>query len=136
MDTLLNAWNPNLSIFRKLNSNAQCDCAREDIEVSAEDHTTSVVYDKPATMSGLFKGDMHRYGAMLITTLSLVVNGLSDIEDVQSAVWALDDRHFSYGVKPEYFPLFRESSIWLLGHHLRVKSTPEPRSAWIEASTR
>ena len=87
---------------------------------------------EPATR-GLFKGDMERQGAMLMTTLSLAVNGLSSIEDIQPAVQGLGDRHFGYGVKPEYFPPFRESFIWALEQHLGDKFTPELKSAWTEA---
>ena len=87
---------------------------------------------EPATRE-LFKGDMDRQGAMFMTTLSLAVNGLSSIEDIQPAVWALGDRHFGYGVKPEYVPPFRESFIWALERHLGDKFTPELKSAWTEA---
>lgn len=61
------------------------------------------------------------------------VNGLSNIEDIQSAVWVLGDRYFSYGVKPEYFPPFRESFLWAFEHHLGDGFTPELQSAWVEA---
>lgn len=87
---------------------------------------------QPATRE-LFKGDMERQGAMLMTTLSLAVNGLSSIEDIQPAVWALGDRHFGYGVKPGHFQPFRESFIWALERHLADKFTPELKSAWTEA---
>jgi len=91
------------------------------------------LFETQPTMSGLFKGDMHRQGSMLITTLSLAVNGLSNVEDIQSAIWSLGNRHHSYGVKPEYFPPFRESFIWSLEYHMGDKFTPDLKSAWIEA---
>lgn len=86
----------------------------------------------PATQ-GLFKGDMKRQGSMFITTLSLAVNGLSKVEDIQPAVWTLGERHASYGVTPEYFQPFREAFLWTLEHHLGDKFTPELKSAWTEA---
>jgi len=87
---------------------------------------------EPATRE-LFKGNMDRQGAMFMTTLSLAVNGLSNIDDIQPAVWSLGDRHFGYGVKPEYFTPFRESFIRALEQHLGDKFTPELKSAWTEA---
>jgi hemoglobin-like flavoprotein len=41
----------------------------------------------------LFTGDMDRQGAMLMTSLSLAVSGLSSMEDVLPSVQALGERH-------------------------------------------
>ena len=91
------------------------------------------LFEMEPAIRQLFKGDMERQGAMLLTTLSLAVNGLSSIEDIQPAVWALGARHSSYGVKPEYFQPFRESFIWALERHLGGTFSPELKSAWTEA---
>ena len=81
----------------------------------------------------LFTGDMERQGSMLMTSLSLAVSGLSSIEDVMPSVQALGERHYSYGVKREYFQPALESFIWALEQHLGEKFTPELKNAWNDA---
>ena len=81
----------------------------------------------------LFTGDMERQGTMLMTSLSLAVNGLSDMESILPAVQTLGERHYSYGVKPEYFQAGSESFIWALEDHLGDRFTPELKSAWMDA---
>jgi len=81
----------------------------------------------------LFTGNMERQGTMLMTSLSLAVTGLGDMETILPAVQALGERHFSYGVKPEYFQPASESFIWALEQHLGDHFTPELKSAWVDA---
>ena len=91
------------------------------------------LFETEPAVRELFKGDMDRQGSMLMTTLSLAVHGLSSMENIQPAVQVLGARHFGYGVKPEYFPPFRESFMWALERHLGEGFTPELKTAWIEA---
>jgi len=78
----------------------------------------------------LFTGDMHRQGAMLMTSLELAVSNLDDPENIMPAIQALGERHVSYGVKAEYYPLAREAYLWALEKHLGEKFTPELIKAW------
>ena len=78
----------------------------------------------------LFTSDMERQGAMLMTSLSLAVSGLSDMESILPSVRALGERHFSYGVKPEYFQPAIESFIWALENHLGDRFNPALKGAW------
>jgi len=81
----------------------------------------------------LFTGDMDRQGLMLMTSLSLAVSGLGDMENTLPSIRALGERHYSYGVKPEYFPPAVESFLWALEHHLKDQFTPALKDAWREA---
>lgn len=81
----------------------------------------------------LFTGDMERQGTMLMTSLSLAVTGLSDMEVILPSVQALGERHFSYGVKPEHYQPAIDSFLWALEHHLGEKFTPALRDAWASA---
>ena len=81
----------------------------------------------------LFTGDMEQQGAMLMTSLSLAVSGLSDMESILPSVQALGERHFSYGVKPEHFQPALESFIWALEQHLGERFTPALKDAWTMA---
>ena len=78
----------------------------------------------------LFTGDMERQGAMLMTSLSLAVNGLSNMDETQPAIQALGERHYSYGVKLEHYAPAVESFLWALEHHLAENFTPALKDAW------
>ncbi len=81
----------------------------------------------------LFMGDMKRQGSMLMTSLELAVSGLDNMESILPSVQALGERHVSYGVKPEYYPLAKDSFLWALEYHLGDTFTPALRDAWAEA---
>jgi len=81
----------------------------------------------------LFMGDMKRQGAMLMTSLELAVSGLDNMESILPAVQALGERHVSYGVKAEYYPLATDAFLWALGHHLGDDFTPALWEAWAKA---
>lgn len=78
----------------------------------------------------LFTGDMERQGTMLMTSLSLAVTGLHDMESILPSVQALGERHYSYGVKPEYYQSAVESFVWSLEQHLGDQFTAELKEAW------
>ena len=81
----------------------------------------------------LFTGDMDRQGTMLMTSLSLAMMGLSDMASILPSVQALGERHFSYGVKPEYFQPALDSFIWALEQHLGDQFNPALKDAWYSA---
>ena len=81
----------------------------------------------------LFTGDMHRQGAMLMTSLELAVSNLDDPASILPAIQALGERHLSYGVKPEYYPLAREAYLWALEKHLGEMFSPSVKDAWTAA---
>jgi hemoglobin-like flavoprotein len=78
----------------------------------------------------LFTGDMNRQGTMIMTSLELAVSNLDDPENILPAIQALGERHISYGVKPEYYPLAKEAYLWALEKHLTQDFTPELKEAW------
>ena len=73
---------------------------------------------------------MDRQGMMLMTSLSLAVSGLSNMDDILPSVRALGERHVSYGVKPEYFQPASESFIWALENHMGDQFTSALKEAW------
>lgn len=81
----------------------------------------------------LFTGDMNRQGAMLMTSLQLAVSNLDDPASILPAIQALGERHVSYGVRAEYYPLAKEAYLWALEKHLGEKFTPALKEAWAEA---
>ena len=91
------------------------------------------LFDVSPHLRKLFMGNMKRQGAMLMTSLELAVSGLGNMESILPSVQALGERHASYGVKPEYYPLAKDSFLWALEHHLGDSFTPALRVAWAEA---
>ena len=81
----------------------------------------------------LFMGNMKRQGTMLMTSLELAVSGLDDMESILPSVQALGERHASYGVKAEYYPLATDAFLWALEHHLGDEFTPTLKGAWANA---
>ena len=81
----------------------------------------------------LFTGNMKRQGTMLMTSLELAVRSLDEPESVLPSVRALGERHLSYGVKAEYYPLAKEAYLWALERHLKDEFTPGLKGAWSEA---
>lgn len=83
----------------------------------------------------LFTGDMDRQGMMVMTTLSLAINQLSETENIIPAIQGLGERHYSYGVRAEYYEVAIESFLWAFEQHLGEHFTPAHREAW-EAALR
>ena len=78
----------------------------------------------------LFTGNMKRQGTMLMTSLELAVSSLDEPENILPSVKALGERHMSYGVKAEYYPLAKEAYLWALEKHLGAEFTPALKEAW------
>ena len=68
-----------------------------------------------------------------MTSLELAVSNLDDPASVLPAIEALGERHVSYGVKAEYYPLAKEAYLWALEKHLRENFTPALKDAWTVA---
>lgn len=83
----------------------------------------------------LFKHDMKKQGAMLMSTLGLAVGSLNDLETILPAVQSLGKRHTEYGVYTEHYQLGGEVFLWTLEHYLSEGLTPELKDAWVEAYT-
>jgi nitric oxide dioxygenase len=83
----------------------------------------------------LFKGDVTEQGRKLMKTLTVVVNGLSDLPSILPAAEALAIRHVSFGVRPEHYAPVGEALIYTLGKGLGDAFTEETKAAWIGAYT-
>src|SRR5215208_5007378 len=83
----------------------------------------------------MFKNDMSKQGAMLMSTLGLAVGSLKDLEKILPAVRALGQRHAGYGVTAADYQPVAEALLWTLDHYLGEAFTPELKEAWVEAYT-
>jgi len=83
----------------------------------------------------LFKHDMSKQGAMLMSTLGLAVGSLKNLEKILPAVQALGKRHAGYGIPAEHYQPVAEAFLWTLEHYLGEDFTPELKEAWVVAYT-
>src|SRR5574341_1533597 len=80
----------------------------------------------------LFKNNMKRQGAMLMSTLGLAVGSLNNLEAILPAVRALGKRHAGYGVTAEDYQPVADAFLWTLNYYLVEDFTPELEDAWVE----
>ena len=75
----------------------------------------------------LFRSDMTEQGRKLMKTLTVVVNGLGNLETILPAASALAKGHVGYGVKPSHYTPVGEALLWTLERGLGSDWTPELR---------
>lgn len=81
----------------------------------------------------LFTSDIEQQGRKLMTTLGVVVNGLSDFDAVLPAAKSLAVRHVDYGVTPAHYPPVGAALIWTLEQGLGDAFDNATRTAWSTA---
>jgi hemoglobin-like flavoprotein len=105
--------------------------------VPIADQAAVMFYDRlfaiAPQVKAMFPADMTEQRKKLIATLSVVVNGLSDLDSVLPAASALARRHVSYGAKPEHYPVVGGALLWTLEKGLGDGWTPEVAAAWTAA---
>jgi nitric oxide dioxygenase len=84
-------------------------------------------------VKAMFPADMTEQRKKLMTTLAVVVGGLSNLEAVLPAASALAKRHVSYGARPEHYPVVGGALLWTLEKGLGDAWTPEVAAAWTAA---
>ena len=83
----------------------------------------------------MFKHDMKKQGAMLMSTLGLAVGSLKNLETILPAVRSLGQRHAAYGVTAQDYQPVAEAFLWTLEYALGEAFTPELKEAWVIAYT-
>ena len=81
----------------------------------------------------LFKGDMREQGRKLMAMLTVVVRGLTRLDQLVPAVEALGRRHATYGVQDSQYATVGSALLWTLEQGLGPDFTPETREAWATA---
>jgi hemoglobin-like flavoprotein len=83
----------------------------------------------------LFRADMAEQGRKLMATLTVVVNGLANLETILPAASVLAKRHVGYGVKASHYAPVGAALLWTLEEGLGPAWTPELAAAWTAAYT-
>jgi hemoglobin-like flavoprotein len=81
----------------------------------------------------LFHGDMKEQGRKLMATLTVVVNGLSNLPAILPAASALAKRHVQYGVTADDYAPVGEALLWTLERGLGAQWNTELAAAWAAA---
>jgi hemoglobin-like flavoprotein len=81
----------------------------------------------------MFRGDMGKQGAMLMSMIGAAVNGLRNLETLAPVVRQLGARHVKYGVKAGHYATVGDALLWTLEQGLEDDFTPEVRDAWAAA---
>jgi nitric oxide dioxygenase len=91
------------------------------------------LFEVAPQVRAMFPADLTEQRKKLMATLSVVVNGLSNLQSVLPAASALARRHVSYGAKPEHYPVVGGALLWTLEKGLGDSWTTEVAEAWTAA---
>jgi hemoglobin-like flavoprotein len=98
------------------------------------DQAAAMFYDRlfeiAPEVKPLFHGDMAEQRRKLMATLTVVINGLADLDGILPAASALAKRHLAYGVKPEHYAAVGEALLWTLERALGTQWSSELAAAW------
>src|SRR5229473_681180 len=83
------------------------------------------LFEVAPQVKAMFPGDLTEQRKKLMATLSVVVNGLGNLESILPAASALATRHVSYGAKREHYPVVGAALLWTLEEGLGDGWTPE-----------
>jgi len=107
--------------------------------VPISDQAAVIFYDRlfeiAPQVKTMFTGDMAAQRRKLMAMLSVVVNGLGDLESILPAASALAIRHVNYGAKAEHYPVVGAALLWTLEKGLGDSWTPDVAEAWTTAYT-
>jgi len=88
------------------------------------------LFETAPQLRSLFKGDMQRQGARLVSMIGLAVGNLDDLAGLAPALRDLGRSHVRYGVKAEHYPVVGAALLWTLEHRLGAAYTDEVKQAW------
>jgi hemoglobin-like flavoprotein len=93
------------------------------------------LFELDPSLRPMFRGPIDEQGRKLMTMLTVVVNGLTRLENLVPAVQKLGRRHAGYGVQAEHYGTVAAALLWTLEQGLGERYTPEVAAAWTAAYT-
>jgi hemoglobin-like flavoprotein len=91
------------------------------------------LFDLDPSLRPLFQSDMTKQRHKLVDMLSVVVSGLTRLEQLLPTLRALGRRHAGYGVRNEHYATVGMALLWTLEQGLGDSFTAEVREAWVAA---
>ncbi len=87
----------------------------------------------PQTRAFFASTDMKEQRKKLLGALALVIQNLRKPEVLTSALTGLGQRHVTYGVRPEHYPIVGAVLLETFADFLGERWTPAHHDAWAEA---
>jgi hemoglobin-like flavoprotein len=100
------------------------------IKVKAAELFYARLFELDPTAKALFKGKLDFQGDKLMTTISVVVDSLNDLESVVPILYAMGKRHIIYKVRAEQYDIVGAAFLWVLEQGLGDLFTKETKEAW------
>ena len=101
------------------------------------DQAASMFYERlfeiAPQVRAMFPPDMAEQQRKLMATLTIVVNGLSNLESTLPAASSLATRHVAYGARAEHYPVVGAALLWTLEQGLGKEWNEEVADAWTAA---
>jgi hemoglobin-like flavoprotein len=91
------------------------------------------LFEIDPALKPLFKGDLKRQGAMLMSMIATAVRGLSNPDGLIPVLRNLGQRHAGYGVTDAHYATVATALVWTLEQGLGADFTPQVREAWVAA---
>ena len=89
------------------------------------------LFELDPTLKPLFKGDMKEQGKKLMSTITLAVSSLSNLDAILPAVQNLGRKHSQeYGVPDSSYATVGEALLWTLEQGLGEAFTADVKTAW------
>ncbi|VAV85371.1 Putative bacterial haemoglobin [hydrothermal vent metagenome] len=118
----------NVELIRESFNNDIAPKADELVEFFYDD-----LFSRYSEVKPLFeKTDMPSQKKKLLASLKFLVENLEDTSILADALTSLGERHASYNVKAEHYPMVADSLLAALSEVMGGKWTPEVREAWTE----
>ena len=92
------------------------------------------LFELDPSLKPLFRGDLKRQGAMLMSMIATAVRGLSNPDGLIPVLRNLGQRHAGYGVTDAHYATVATALVWTLEQGLSADFTPEVREAWVAAN--
>ncbi|QBC44396.1 globin family protein [Iodobacter fluviatilis] len=83
----------------------------------------------------LFKGDMKKQGAMLMSSIKLAVDNINNPDVLLPAIQKLGERHAQYNVQEEHYTTVGQALLWTLEQGLADAFTLDVKKAWAATYT-
>lgn len=88
------------------------------------------LFEIEPSYKAMFKNDMRKQGVMLMSTISLAVEALDDVEPLIPALKKLGANHVGYGVNERDYDMVGSALLWTLEKGLDDAFTDEVKNAW------
>jgi hemoglobin-like flavoprotein len=89
------------------------------------------LFELDPSLRDLLQTDMAEQGKRLMAMISVVVEGLKNLDDLVPAIEELGRRHSGYGVEPEHYATVGAALLDILARALGPSFTPDVRDAWL-----